>query len=396
MGSKYGAQGTQTAAMNKIDRLEAGAMDAKLKVLVTTALDNLRQGVSICQDGQQECEVLPTRYNTSNLLLLVTLDGQRFVAKIAHLHGHFGERLKQEINWYKRISSQDRNILRHCPKFIGSFCFHENLILILEYIPDSLTIRDALMSGQLLPRDAIELIKRILTLFELRIGSYSELEERLLFRSIHKRSEARTQLLRKVLTSNPATADYWDRPISVNGCPSVSLAGIRGWLEQVTPQLIHPKVGIIGKSHGDLHLENILLQGDEHFYLIDPNAGVGPIPVYDLGKLAHSIYGLYDLIHSRNMSLSCPGPSEMHLTFMSEPYSLYQELAWRFTLLLRRMAENEGSLLDLYTQVRLMCLVHFLCLLPHHYQDNYIFFALMARTIELFHETKAELARVVR
>lgn len=59
----------------------------------------------------------------------------------------------------------------------------------------------------------------------------------------------------------------------------------------------------MSQIHGDLHFDNILIDVDKNkvlsnFVLIDPRGWLqGSDYAYDLGKLWHSIHGLYDFIH---------------------------------------------------------------------------------------------------
>ncbi|WP_343709104.1 helix-turn-helix transcriptional regulator [Mycobacterium sp.] len=56
--------------------------------------------------------------------------------------------------------------------------------------------------------------------------------------------------------------------------------------------------GVSPYIHGDLHLENILYdQESDKFWLVDPRGYPACDIYYDIGKLAHSYNGLYDLLH---------------------------------------------------------------------------------------------------
>lgn len=56
--------------------------------------------------------------------------------------------------------------------------------------------------------------------------------------------------------------------------------------------------------HGDLHFQNILVDSQDSFILADPRGELeGSDIYYDLGKLWHSINGLYDLIHTNQFEI---------------------------------------------------------------------------------------------
>lgn len=366
-------------------------MRADLELLLVEALRETESGLQTSVHGELDWERLSYQDNTRNLILHLNWRGRHCVAKIARSDSRSGTRLRQEVHWYRRASADHADVLRHCPRYLGYSTLDDFAILLLEYVPNALTLRDRFLTGGVSPSEVIEIVRRIVHSLNHRVGLYGEREVQYLTKGVHERIRARSVHLKRLLAIDQMVPDYWNRPVTVNDLAPVSLFHIVNWLRQVTPRLMHTEVGVIGKTHGDLHLGNILLQANSpsSFYLVDPNGRVGPIPIYDLAKLAQSAYGFYDLICSQNATLKCPHPFALYLDFAQEPCRLYRELKRQFGDLLREMAADREEFAVLSTQVRLMCLVHFVCLLPHHYRDRYRFVSLLARTVELFHEAQA-------
>lgn len=78
--------------------------------------------------------------------------------------------------------------------------------------------------------------------------------------------------------------------------------------------------------HGDVTLSNILIDGDENLFFIDPRASLGlgfdmfGDPIYDFAKLYYSIIDGYDSINTRQFRISYHG-DEIKLTDFYDPQS---------------------------------------------------------------------------
>lgn len=97
----------------------------------------------------------------------------------------------------------------------------------------------------------------------------------------------------------------------INGRPVKNLGSLRANLEQAAAQL--QKNVQISAIHGDLCLSNILYdQGASIIRFLDPRgsfgkAGIFGDPRYDIAKLYHSVFGLYDFIVADLFSLRVIG-----------------------------------------------------------------------------------------
>ena len=93
--------------------------------------------------------------------------------------------------------------------------------------------------------------------------------------------------------------------ITINGRPQKNLPELFSNLLSITEleRIVRPTELI--DIHGDLHFQNILVNRENFsFVLADPRGEIeGSDIYYDLGKLWHSINGLYDLIHTNQFDL---------------------------------------------------------------------------------------------
>jgi len=130
-----------------------------------------------------------------------------------------------------------------------------------------------------------------------------------------------------------------------------------------------------GFIHGDLHFGNILVSAGD-IKLIDPN-GLLRLPLeYDLGKILHSIHGLYNHIHLGEYFLK-PEHSEDNYTFIIEGGDVLRNALVFF----KKRFEGKMFLRSHFSEC-----CHFLTMLPHHARNKKEARALYLRTLELFHE----------
>jgi len=134
----------------------------------------------------------------------------------------------------------------------------------------------------------------------------------------------------------------------------------------------------ISMIHGDLHFQNILVdlanKNRFNFILADPRGELsGSDPTYDLGKLWHSVHGLYDFIHEDLIKLEIDSDKskvEAHLEFedmpaLSEYKKIYRELP--------RMAEKYSTLANMSNwEMRTLFAeaAHFCSVMPFHLKND--------------------------
>lgn len=104
------------------------------------------------------------------------------------------------------------------------------------------------------------------------------------------------------LRANPLFADFFERPVTVNGLLFPSVSELETVLEREVPSRLCSGDSEICLIHGDLCFANVMVDGSYSFVkTVDPRGKFGPYdiygdPRYELAKLAHSVDGKYDLI----------------------------------------------------------------------------------------------------
>ncbi len=145
-------------------------------------------------------------------------------------------------------------------------------------------------------------------------------------------------------------------------------------------RVLHPPY--ISYIHGDLHLGNILADKEDSnkFILIDPRGrvyggGVGGDYAYDLGKIWHSLNGLYDFIHENKFTVkySVEGDTlKAKLDILEEEkIEVYKAILEKIPNLLQKYEKIKN---DKYWYERTLFseIIHFCSLLPFHREgDNY-------------------------
>ena len=108
---------------------------------------------------------------------------------------------------------------------------------------------------------------------------------------------------------------------------------------------VKPKENKLVSVHGDLHLQNILIdEFSDDFVLVDPRGELkGADIFYDVGKLWHSVNGLYDFIHTDISKISQENPAGNEFTIEYAPMFLcdrYKEIKSNIHSLLDVMFAN--------------------------------------------------------
>jgi|GEM_PF-407835 len=183
--------------------------------------------------------------------------------------------------------------------------------------------------------------------------------------------------------------------LSVNGRPCPPWSALWPALERAVRDLektLKPTF-----VHGDLHLGNILYDVRSGICkLIDPRGrfgdrGVYGDPRYDVAKLYHSVYGLYDLIVTDLFSASMDGSDsrngtekhyDVELKLRSRPY--HRELCSRFERLFFERFDR--------TEITLITGLLFVSMGPLHYDAPLRQLAMYARGMSLLTDCFPELA----
>jgi hypothetical protein len=190
-------------------------------------------------------------------------------------------KIKAELNWYKMLPIGHRNFT---PTFLGSEISNSKIAYKIEYCPYS-TLAELYVFGDLNDIHWKKIFNKVLNVSK-KLASYSTPTKRNLD-ALYKKTENRIRLL-----------DEQKFPLDF----------LRSLVEKAKVRLNDYEEII---CHGDLCLSNILWDfRSERPKLIDPrgldfedNISTKLPVIYDLGKLVHSVHGLYDHIVFKRYSM---------------------------------------------------------------------------------------------
>jgi Phosphotransferase enzyme family len=326
-----------------------------------------------------EAGTLRLRGNTGNGFAVASAGRSSFIVKAAPGHTDAGERLRGEAEWYEQHHGTPASSL--FPRYYGSAEAGGYRIVTLEYLGTCRTLRDLLLRGDTTPAAAADILSRILDAFGVGAGAAAPRSE--VHRLMRARIDHRAGLLRGAIAKRPAllgNADLHDR-LSINGHPPISIEEAISAIASIADRLASSSIGFRGSGHGDLHLENVLVDTRGRFHLVDPNAAASRLPLYDLGKCFMSLHGRYDLIHGERYRLQ-RNAAEWTLRFSSRADGMWEAVARLFEAdILRRSQHADAA--SVIAIIRRTALVHWLCLLPHHTTTPHRFRAMLARMLEL-------------
>ncbi len=209
--------------------------------------------------------------------------------------GRGSVKLSDEKRFYDRLPASLR---RHYPDLLFSREEEDSVCLGLDYV-DHPNLRDLLLNLRISPDKAAAVLRQVLDFEynEAYLGYLTETGPTYMqdyhFSRVWNRLGVSIDLDPEL---SPLVEGY---RLQVNGRAIPNIPAMLYQLEKseaavakLTPPGVSPYI------HGDLHLENILY--DQHldeFWLVDPRGYPECDIYYDIGKLAHSFNGFYDLLH---------------------------------------------------------------------------------------------------
>ena len=218
---------------------------------------------------------------------------QNLVKKYASKDGY--QKLVQEINWLNKLNS---NTQRYFTKVL-EYEINDNSCWYTMPRYSYASMRKLLITGLLTPDQCVQKLDKIMEfLFEsLYSCSTENTPTEWLYEKHFRRFYTRFELVRE----NSVLNDLFSlNQIIING---VKYKNLKSLIDEIqlkasTLKLFTP--GNLVNIHGDLHLQNILVDiNTTDFILVDPRGELrGSDLYYDMGKLWHSVNGLYDLIHT--------------------------------------------------------------------------------------------------
>jgi hypothetical protein len=274
----------------------------------------------------------------------------------------------REISWYRAIKGGSP-----APGLVYSHKRDDFSFLVLDHIPDAITLDEIVTSDNYTDEQLIKYIDTALTKNQALFDSNDPREV--------SHEEANTFLIQKFDARIERSQKYpylkklLETPlVTINGkllhTPIYFMNKIKS-----NPQLrdyLTPKR--IGLTHGDLHFGNILVNQDG-VYFIDPNSSVHMPIEYDYGRLLHSAHGAYGQIMNKEYSLA---------QIDGNNYDFHIEVPPRLNLAfehIKNVLTEQELVRGLYTEA-----LHFATMLPNHVAEQEETVALFLRDVELFHE----------
>src|SRR3989338_8757466 len=161
--------------------------------------------------------------------------------------------------------------------------------------------------------------------------------------------------------------------LKINGVEYENVAPIIKKIKKDKRILEKLKLRTSNLTHGDLHFGNILYskeKEDLRFKLIDPGAHEASNFTYDIGKLYHSFYGLYDTIYLNRFELKEKSDTLIDITLDIETNQNYNYIKKNFKNILENKKfklleqEPDWELKSLFAQA-----CHFCSMMPFHIKD---------------------------
>jgi len=204
------------------------------------------------------------------------------------------QKVIEEVNWLRGLPVDVR---KHFP-IVKNFDLDSKLVFFEMPYYRYPSFRKALLSGELDNCEALSILKNI---------------SNFMFNSVYTKRHRpapvdyiKTIHLNKIwqrlkITKQRAKVfkDIFDADtVIINGIKSKNIFELTNYIEN-KPDLLEilnpPKLCMV---HGDLHFDNIIIDiKTKDFILLDPRGLDNYWLTYDLGKIWHSFYGFYDLLH---------------------------------------------------------------------------------------------------
>jgi len=221
------------------------------------------------------------------------LHEENIVRKYASGEGH--EKLAQEIKWLKNLNSDNK---KHFTEIID-YEIKENSCWYTMPRYNYAAMRKLLITGILSPSDCIDKLDIILKFLFKNIYSIPTRKtpkhwlEKVHFDRVFSRFESikNNKNLNDILSAET---------IFIDDCEYKNLMVLIKEVQNQTKVLDMYSPVELRNIHGDFHLQNILVDiNSNDFILVDPRGDIeGSDIFYDIGKLWHSVNGLYDFIHT--------------------------------------------------------------------------------------------------
>lgn len=296
------------------------------------------------------------------------IDGARIVRKATHTHV---KDLMKEISFIRNLPYRLKPFFPEIISFglSGGFAYYD----MPEYGP---SLRKLLLKNEISFHHAFNLIRRItdLEFTELLNINKEPASDDILIRLYFDRIKTR---LSEVAGLSGEIASIIEAPeLFINSRKYYNVLPLLSILENCPEFLkaIRPKY--MSMVHGDFHLGNFLINTKEDtFILIDPRGEAeGFDCFYDIGKILHSLHGLYDLIHEGVFDLKIHksrGTFQIIFNIHQLPVvQVYKKLYENYLLILKEWFIAYGEDTNAMEKALFAEALHFCSLALFHLQKN--------------------------
>tara|TARA_B100000989_G_scaffold117372_1_gene86339 strand:- start:352 stop:2007 length:1656 start_codon:yes stop_codon:yes gene_type:complete len=295
------------------------------------------------------------------------LKNSSIITKRANKQG--SKKLANEINWLLNLDTKQKVHFTEVLDYKIDKNFSQYTMPHYGYN----SMRQSLIAGTLSPEKCTE---KLSTIFEfLNKEIYSKDHSYNSDWVSHRHFSRFDERLEETLKNKQMAEIFEVKSVSVNG---KSYENLRSLVQKIRDDsrlidTVKPKRNKLVSVHGDLHLQNILIdEFSNDFVLVDPRGELkGADIFYDIGKLWHSVNGLYDFIHTDISKISQEKPASNEFIIEYAPIFLckrYEEIKSSMYILLDGMLANLEP--DWYLKMTFNEAMHFSTLFNFHLKND--------------------------
>ncbi len=283
-----------------------------------------------------------------------------------HADGLGSRKLRDEALFYARLPEALRS---RYPELLFSHTEGSPVRLGLEYV-DQPNLRDLLLDLRIQPDRASSVLEQVLD-YEYNHAYLEYLQET---PPGYVQDYHFDRVWSRLAVTIDLDADFdtliRSRRLQLNGRLMPNIPAMLFQLEQDTDairELAPP--GVSPHIHGDLHLENILYdQAADEFWLVDPRGYSVCDIYYDLGKLAHSYNGRYDLLHEGRHQVAYHTENDTAALELSLNSAHLERLYSQLERLMHGVVANvlRSDIAELAPRINFNEAMHFCCDMPFH------------------------------
>jgi len=347
------------------------------KPLYHLCIDNFIHNLNLEDDGEENLFLNGGSYAITRQIPIQSdekFEGEQKVIRKEATEGR--EKLINEIQWMLDLPEDAKH---RFPQILKYDLKSDPVYADFKYYPMK-TLRKSLIEGEIKASSALKILENVFDFMFEKLYSKNiqipdeDMAYNLYFKRMDdrfKEAEKKSPIFKEILGA--------DR-IVINGKVFPNLPEVVGKLKQnkkLLKLLNPPSINLI---HGDLHFDNILIDQNDasNFILIDPRGKMydGKVEgdyAYDLGKVWHSINGLYDFLHEDKFSLNVDIKNEtVNAEFNITPYESLREYRNLYAHIPSLLYKYQRIKDDPYWDIRTSFneVVHFCSMAPFHIKGD--------------------------